>query len=78
MTGSGREDFVEVADDLRGVADRILGKHHAVERVVLEPGAQRLFVERAVDRQQPADAGQGKAKPQLDRGEAFGEDDGHQ
>ena len=41
MAVGRREDFIQVAEDLRRVADRIFRKHHAVQRVILEPGAQR-------------------------------------
>ena len=72
------EDLVQVAEDLGGVADRVLGEQHAVEGVVLEPGAQHVLVEGAVERQQPADAGQPEAERQRDGLEALGGDDDQQ
>ena len=58
VAGGNREDLVQVAEDLRRVADGILWKHHAVQRVVLDPRAQRVFSKGAVDGQKATDAGQ--------------------
>ena len=43
--------------------------------MILEPGAQSLFGECAVDAQQSANTRQGKAKPELYRRKTFDEDD---
>jgi hypothetical protein len=43
------EDAVEIADDLRSVANGILREHQAVEGVVLETGSQGVLIEGAVD-----------------------------
>ena len=45
----GRKQVIEIADDLRSVTDHIFGEEHRVQRVVLQSGAQRLFIEGAVD-----------------------------
>ena len=69
------KDTIEIADDLGRVANGILGKHHAVERVLFETGAQCCFVEGAVEGQQAADAGEVEAEAEGNGFEAFNEDE---
>jgi hypothetical protein len=60
-----REYAVERRYDRRCIAHRIVREQDRFERVVLEPGAKRIFVHRAMDRDQAADAGQPPAHRQL-------------
>jgi hypothetical protein len=75
MTARGREDAIDVADDLRSVSNWIAGEHDAVERVILETGAKNGFIEGSVDGDETADAGESETESELDGGEAFDKDD---
>jgi len=48
MALGGREDLVQVADDLRSVADRVAREQDAVERVILQSRPQHVLIESAI------------------------------
>ena len=69
------KDAIEIADDLRRVANGILREEHAIESVLLEAGAQRSFIEGAVESQQAADTGEVEAETERNGFEAFDKDE---
>ena len=60
------EGAVEVGDQGRRVPHRILGSQDPPDRAVGEASAQAVDVDPAVERDEPADAGEGEAEPDLD------------
>ena len=60
---SRRERRRERADDRRRVRHRIARKQQLAQRVVLQPFAQHVLIERAIDRDHAADTEQLKPKP---------------
>jgi hypothetical protein len=72
---SRRERRRERADDRRRVRHRIARKQQLAQRVVLQPFAQHVLVERAVDRDHAADTEQREAHAELDRPEILGGDE---
>src|SRR5258706_6839210 len=78
MAHRGRENSVDVADNLRSVTNRIFWEHQAVECIVLKSRPERLLIERAIDGEQTADTLQYETQSELDRREAFHEDQSDQ
>jgi hypothetical protein len=61
--GGRRKEGLEVADDLGGVGDRVLGEEDVVDGVGADPGLERLGDHGALDPRQPADPVQVNPSP---------------
>ena len=67
------EHRVDLREDQLRVGNRVLGEQDLVERAAAYSLAEGVVVEAAVDPNEPADAVEREAEPELDAGEAGGE-----
>ena len=70
-----RKDRLQVADDPDDVGDDVLGEEDAVDRAGPDADTKRFLIERAVQREQAADADQCEAEAELNRHELGGDQD---